>query len=85
MLFKIVFVCMIAYICATPLFYAVAVKFGMRLMDKPEQAIEAPIFHLPERKEAPKMTPEESRTAQILANIDRYDGTSNGQKEIVNG
>lgn len=42
-----------------------------------------PFFAVPEKKEKPKMTPEEDRMAQISANVDRYNGTSFGQEKIV--
>lgn len=71
------------YVCITPWLFMKAVKFGMKLVDKPEEAVNMPIFHLPEKKGKPKMSPEEDRLMQIYANIDRYDGTSFGQKEIV--
>lgn len=77
------FVFLVIYVCATPLFYAKAVKFGMKLVDKPEEAECEPVFNLPKRKEKPKMTPEEARMVQKLENIDRYDGSPEGQKEIV--
>lgn len=59
-----------------------AVKFGLKISEKPEKATEDPIFHIPKKKKQPKMTPEEQRTVQILANIDRYDGTSLGQVKV---
>lgn len=82
MLYDIIFVCLVAYVCFTPYFYAQALKFGIKIGTKPEKAAEMPIFNVPEKKEKPKMTDEEYRKMQILANINRYDGTSNGQKEI---
>lgn len=83
MLYNILFVILVLYAIISPYFYSKAVKFGMKLVDKPEEAVNMPIFHLPEKKEKPKMSPEEDRLMQIYANIDRYDGTSFGQKEIV--
>lgn len=77
------FMFLVIYVCTTPLFYARAVKFGMKLMDKPEEVEEEPVFNLPKRKEKPKMTEEEARMIQKLENIDRYDGSPEGQKEIV--
>ena len=37
---------------------------------------------LSERKQ-PKETPEERRLRQIMANVEAYDGTAKGQKEVV--
>lgn len=83
MLFKALFVILVIYAIVTPYFYAKAVKFGMKLADKPEEAAKTPFFNVPKKKAKPKMSPEEDRLMQIYANIDRYDGTSFGQKEIV--
>lgn len=86
MLFNVILVLLVIYTMATPFFYVQAIKFGMRVWDEPDEVKEMTTFHLPKRKKEPKMTPSEQRTYQILQNIDRYDGTSNGQKEIkVNG
>ena len=60
--------------------YESAVRFGMETGGN-EQPV-TPLFNIPEDKPKPKMTPEEDRTYQILANIDRYDGTSRGQEEV---
>lgn len=35
------------------------------------------------RGKQPKETPEERRLRQIMANVEAYDGTSKGQKEVV--
>lgn len=79
---EIVILCLMAYIMATPFFYAQAIKFGMKIMSEPEKAPFEKVFSVPVPKKKPKMTPEQDRTAQILANIDRYDGTSQGQKKV---
>lgn len=86
MLFNVLMVILVLYVCATPYFYAKAIRFGMKVADKPEEAANEPIFHLPEKKQDMKMTPEQDRLAQVYANMLRYDGTAKGQKEIkVNG
>ena len=83
MLFNIIVLVILAYYAfITPIIVFKSVKFGIKMAEKPEEAAEEPFFNVPKKKELPKMTPEEQRTAQILANIDRYDGTSNGQVEI---
>lgn len=42
-----------------------------------------PITILPKRKnKRPKMSEQERRTRDILANIDAYDGSSNGQRPV---
>jgi len=86
MLLNVLIVILTAYVMATPYFYAKAVKFGLKLAQDPEKASEAEIFHVPRKPKDVKMTAEEKRTVQILSNIDRYDGTSNGQEKVkVNG
>jgi len=85
MLSNIILCFLVLYVAATPFFYAKAVKFGIRLAEEPEEVskeTESTTFNLPKKKVKPKMTPEEDRTYQILANIDRYDGTSRGQEEV---
>lgn len=82
MLYDILLVVLVIYVCVSPYFYAKAVKFGMKIADKPEKAAEEPFFHVPKKKTEPKMSPEEKRRVQILANIERYDGTSLGQEKI---
>ena len=86
MLFNVILVVLVIYVMITPYFYAKAMKYGMKIAQDPEKASKEAImgeFHLPPKKPEPKMTPEEKRSVQILANIDRYDGTSAGQKKIV--
>lgn len=82
MLYNILLVILVLYVMSTPLFFLKAVKFGMKIAEDPQEASDTTTFHLPKKKKQPKMTAEEKRTMQILANIDRYDGTSNGQVEI---
>ena len=82
MLFKILLCVLTVYVCISPYFYAKAVKFGMKISQKPEEAAEEPVFHVPEKRKKPEMTPEQKRWAQISENMERYDGTANGQKEI---
>lgn len=85
MLFNVLFCVLTAYVLVSPYFYYKAIKVGLRLAEKPEQVAEEPVFNLPTRKKKPKMTEAEKRDMKILANIDRYDGTSNGQEKIVHG
>lgn len=86
MLFEILTVVLALYVMATPILYAKAIKFGVRLAESPVEALPELDFHVPKKKEKPKMTPDEDRTYQILGNIDRYDGTSVGQRKVqVNG
>ena len=79
---NIILCVLIAYLLITPYFYAKAVKFGMKLADKPEKVAEEPFFSVPKPKKKPKMTAEDDRRAQILANIDNYNGSSVGQVKV---
>lgn len=82
MLFNVIFTLLVIYVMATPFFYAKAVKFGMKMADEPKTAAVEPFFTLPAKKKKPKMTPEEDRMTQIMANVDAYNGTAFGQKKI---
>ena len=80
---KILFCVLVVYVCVSPLFYAKAVKFGIRLAGEPEKTASEPTFNIPILpKKKPKMTPEQDRQAQILRNIDNYNGTSLGQQKV---
>ena len=82
MLSNIVLIILAIYACLVPLLVAKAIEFGMKVGANSDSPKEEVIFNLKPPKKKAKMTAEESRTAQILANIDRYDGTSNGQLEV---
>ena len=78
----VILIVLVIYVCLTPLLYMKAVKFGVKMAEKPEEAAEEPFFHVPAKHKPPKMTPEEERDMQILANIQAYNGTSAGQIKI---
>ena len=84
MFYEILTIVLAVYVMATPYFYAKAIKFGMKITEDPQEALPELdfSFNIPKAKKKPQMTPEEDRTYQILSNIDRYDGTSFGQKEV---
>ena len=65
-----------------PFYLMKAVKFGIKLADKPEKVAEEPIFDVktPEIKE---MTDEERRTSIKIDNINNYVGDSTNQKEVI--
>lgn len=74
MLFDILSVVIVIYVMILPF-----ILFGMvsALVGRPTVQV------LPKRrKKKPQMNPKEQRIIDILANIDAYDGTSNGQKPI---
>ena len=82
MLSDVLLVILALYVMASPFLYAKAIKFGLRLAESPQEALPELDFNIPEKKEKPKMTPDEDRTYQILSNIDKYDGTSAGQRKV---
>ncbi len=90
MLYNILLFVLVIYLMISPIFYVMAIKFGIRIIKKTDEVINEPTVKLPKqlpklpkKKKAPKMTAEQDRVNQILANVDRYDGTSKGQQKIV--
>lgn len=79
---KILFCVLVVYVLVSPVFYAKAVKFGIKLCGEPEKTASEPVFNVKIPKAKPKMTPEQDRQAQILRNIDNYNGTSAGQTKV---
>lgn len=82
MILNVLLIILVAYVIWSPYIVLKAVKFGMKLVDEPKKAVAEPIFNVPTRKEKPKMTAEEDRMAQILRNIDNYNGSSVGQVKV---
>ena len=85
MLYEIIAIILALYAVSTPYWMIKAVKFGISVAEEPEKAAEEPIFNLPEKKEEPQpvvLTEEQQRMLDVLDNIDVFDGTSQGQKEI---
>ncbi len=82
MLFEILTMILAIYACLTPIIVLKSVQFGIKCAEKPEKASESEIFHLPKKKKKPEVSDDVRRELDVLANIDIYDGTSQGQKEI---
>ena len=82
MLYSVLIVLIVLFAVFSQIMTLYAVKFGMKITNKPEEAAEEPIFNVPKKKKEPKMTDSDFRVNQILANIDRYDGTANGQVKV---
>jgi hypothetical protein len=80
--YYILFLAFAAYCLVSPFLLAKAVMFGAKLANKPEKVEEWKIFDVPMPKKKPKMTAEEDRKAQILRNIDNYNGSSVGQVKV---
>ena len=79
---NVLLVVLVAYILVTPYFYAKAVKFGMKLAEKPEKVVSEPFFNVPTQKKKPVMTAEDDRRTQILNNINNYNGSAVGQRKV---
>lgn len=84
MLYSIMAFCMVL-VSATPILCIYCIKFGMRMAERPEETAKEPTFNVPKKEKKVEISPEEQRYIDILANIEAYDGTANGQKEIKNG
>ena len=82
MLFSIVTIILAVYCVISPVIIISAVKFGMKCADNPQEVTEKPFINVPKRKKNAKVSPEWQRGIDIMANIDAYDGTDVGQKEI---
>lgn len=82
MLYSIVTIILAIYAVISPVIVLKSVKFGISCADKPEKAAEKPIFTLPKRKKEPEIPAAVQKGLDIIANIDAYDGTEAGQKEI---
>ena len=61
--------------------YENAIRFGIEVGKRPEKQVQMPLFDRT-HKEKPEMSAEDKRMVQIMANLDRYDGTPNGQVKI---
>ena len=82
MLYNIVLIMLVVYLMLLPLIVVTSIKFGIKLAEKPKETADEPIFNVPKPKKKPKVSKEEQKVIDILANIEAYDGTSIGQKEI---
>lgn len=81
MLFNIVAIILALYAITAPYWLFKAVKFGIKCAEKPEEVAEEPVFELP-KKHNTEMSDEMKAALNVLYNIDAYDGTSNGQREV---
>lgn len=92
MLSDILLIILVVYVMYIPVFIIEVVKFGAKLASKPEEAAEIPVLNIifPKKKEEKKKEQKAANqaledTIAMLENIDAYDGTSMGQKEIKHG
>jgi hypothetical protein len=94
MLFNILIVVLVVYVMLTPFFIVKAIKFGMQIGSKADELpksidsgkLTKRKIKLPKRKTKSEKAREKEleRITDILSNIETYDGTSIGQKEIKN-
>lgn len=82
MLYDVLFIVLMLYIMAVPLMVVKSIMIGVKLAEKPQETAEKPIFNIPKPKKKPKLSKEDRRNLDILANIEAYNGDSTGQKEI---
>lgn len=74
---------MACYLMILPVILLKFIKFGMKIAtSEVEKVAEEPTFNVPKRKHTPKVPEEVQRTLDIMGNINNYDGTGIGQKEI---
>ena len=69
-----------------PFFLLSAVKFGMKMADKPEEIIAEPILEdiFPKAKPANRdITEDERKFATLWENMENYIGDSTNQKEVI--
>lgn len=96
MLYDILLIMLVVYVMFSPIFIIESIKFGVKLASKPDQVADIPVLNIKLPKKKPKKTKEQKKaeqaaaqkleeTAAILENIDIFDGTNFGQKEIKNG
>lgn len=83
MLFETIVIILGIYVLVMPFLLLFAVKFGIKLSTKPQKTAEEPLFKIPKPQKKPKMDKDTQRVMDILGNIDTFDGTSKGQKEII--
>ena len=84
MLSDIICVILSIYAVLSPFWLVKAIKFGISIAEKPEEAAEMPFFTAPkeEKPKEPVLSEEEQKIIDVLSNVDIYDGTETGQKEI---
>lgn len=85
MLSDIVLVILAIYACSTPLWVVKSIKFGLKIAENTEKAAEEPVFNIPSlpKKNDIELPEEVKADIAVLENIEAYDGTSHGQKEII--
>lgn len=85
MLYEFLSIILVIYACLSPFWVIRSIQFGLSITKKPEDAAKEPVFHAPKTKKKPKpavLSAEEQQIMDILSNVDVYDGTEIGQKEI---
>ena len=87
MLYEILSIILVIYACLSPFWVIRAVQFGLSVVEAPKDAAKEPVFNIPKKKKpakSPALSAEEQRIMDILDNVEVFDGTEIGQKEISN-
>lgn len=85
MLYEILSVILVLYAVLSPFWVIRAVQFGLSIVENPQEAVKEPVFTMPKTKKKAKdaKLPKEIQQAyDVLDNIEVYNGTDVGQKEI---
>lgn len=84
MLYSVLTLILAAYAVATPFIYKEAVKFGVKLAERPAETAEEPVFNTQKRRnELSASAKDELRKTQIeWENLEAYDGTGFNQQEV---
>lgn len=82
MLSNIILAILGLYTVLSPFLIIYGIKLGFKMAQRPEETAAEPVIKLPRRRKAPQMSEGIKRGFDILHNIDIYDGTAYGQKEI---
>ena len=83
MLFNVILIIMAVYLMVLPFILLKFIKFGMKIaVSETEKVASEPTFTIPKKKHTPKVPKEMQKTLDIMENINNFDGTGIGQKEI---
>lgn len=81
MLYELIVLFLCILVGIMPFITLKVLKTGYKLAEKPETA-EEPVFNMPKVRRRPKMDRDTQVWLEEMTNINNYDGTGFGQKEI---
>ena len=85
MLYEILMVILVVYAISSPLWVMKSIKFGVKFALDAEKTSREPVINIPKPKRKQpevKLSKEEQKIIDTLENINAFDGTETGQKEI---